>query len=151
MSTLSWQAGNAADCYITGRLVQGLISVNNPDYEPQRWQGTLLIFVMVLLLLVVNIWGHDFWPKVQNPIMIIHALAFCGVVIVLWVLAPKQDPKVVFTKFHNGGGWNTQGLSLMVGQISAIYALLGTFIPHSPLIEDKHVKVTMFLTMNGRI
>jgi len=47
MSTLSWQAGNAADCFLTGTIAQALIFVNNPDYEPQRWQGTLFVFAMV--------------------------------------------------------------------------------------------------------
>jgi hypothetical protein len=47
MSMLSWQAGNAADCFLTGTIAQALIVVNNPDYEPQRWQGTLFVFAMV--------------------------------------------------------------------------------------------------------
>lgn len=47
MSTLSWQAGNAADCFLTGTIAQALIVVNNPAYEPQRWEGTLFVFAMV--------------------------------------------------------------------------------------------------------
>jgi hypothetical protein len=47
MSTLSWQAGNAADCFLTGTIAQALIVVNNPGYQPQRWQGTLFVFAMV--------------------------------------------------------------------------------------------------------
>jgi hypothetical protein len=47
MSTLSWQAGNAADCLLTGTISQALIVVNNPSYEPQRWQGTLFVFATV--------------------------------------------------------------------------------------------------------
>jgi hypothetical protein len=47
VSTLSWQAGNAADCFLTGTISQALIVVNNPKYVPQRWEGTLLVFAMV--------------------------------------------------------------------------------------------------------
>lgn len=47
MSTLSWQAGHAADCFITGTLAQALIVVNKPGYQPQRWEGTLFVIAMV--------------------------------------------------------------------------------------------------------
>ncbi|KAL6712604.1 hypothetical protein ACN47E_000481 [Coniothyrium glycines] len=126
MSTLSWQAGNAADCFLTGTMAQALIVVNNPSYEPQRWQGTLFVFAMVLLVYIFNIWGHDLWPRVQNPLMILHALAFFAVVVTLWCLAPHRSARAVFTEFSNSGGWNNMGTSLMVGQISAIYSILGS-------------------------
>ncbi|KAL5388826.1 hypothetical protein PMIN03_005600 [Paraphaeosphaeria minitans] len=65
MSVLSWQAGNAADCFITGTLIQALIQVNDEKYDPKRWHGMLFTWAMVLVLYVVNIWGHDFWPRIQ--------------------------------------------------------------------------------------
>lgn len=54
MSTLSWQAGNAADCFLTGTISQALIQTNSPSYEPKRWQGTLLVFAMVRLKLCLQ-------------------------------------------------------------------------------------------------
>jgi amino acid transporter len=50
MSTLSWQAGNAADCFLTGTMAQALIVFNKPNYEPQKWQGMLIVFAMVCLV-----------------------------------------------------------------------------------------------------
>ncbi|XPS71073.1 hypothetical protein M3J09_003258 [Ascochyta lentis] len=141
MSTLSWQAGNAADCFLTGTIAQALLVVNDPEYEPQRWHGTLFVFAMVchrktrqqkvtdgqiFLVYALNTWGHDLWPRVQNGLMILHVLAFLAVVITLWCLAPHRTPRDVFTKLTNNGGWSSTGLSLMVGQISAIYSILGS-------------------------
>ncbi|KAF2856491.1 putative GABA permease [Plenodomus tracheiphilus IPT5] len=126
MSTLSWQAGNAADCFLTGTISQALLVVNDPEYDPKRWQGTLFVFAMVVLVYVLNVWGHDLWPRVQNPLMILHVLAFFAVVSTLWCLAPHRSAKAVFTEFSNDGGWPGIGLSLMVGQISAIYSALGS-------------------------
>jgi hypothetical protein len=63
MSTLSWQAGNAADSFLTGTMAQALIVFNKPDYEPQRWQGTLIVFAMVcfgLRMMVSLLTGHAF-------------------------------------------------------------------------------------------
>jgi amino acid transporter len=126
MSTLSWQAGNASGSFLTGTIIQALLVVNYPDYEPKAWQGTLFVFASVIVLCVVNIWASDIWARIQNGLLILHIIVFLAVIITLWVLAPHQSAKAVFTEFTNAGGWPTMGLSLMVGQITALYAMLGT-------------------------
>ena len=126
MSTLSWQAGNASGSFLTGTIVQALLVVNYPNYTPEAWQGTLLVFAMVLVLFIVNIWGASVWARVQNGLMVLHILFFLIVIIILWVMAPHQSAKAVFTEFTNEGGWSSMGLSVLVGQITAIYSLLGT-------------------------
>jgi amino acid transporter len=126
MSTLSWQAGNASGSYLTGTIIQALIVVNYPSYNPERWHGTLLVFAMVLILYIVNVWASDLWARVQNGLLIIHILGFLAVIITLWVMAPHQSAKAVFTEFSNSGGWSSTGLAVMVGQITAIYSLLGS-------------------------
>ena len=130
MSTLSWQAGNASGSFLTGTIVQALLVVNYPDYSPTAWQGTLFVFAMVLILFIVNIWGAPVWAGIQNGLMVLHILFFLVVIITLWVMAPHQSAKTVFTSFTNEGGWSSMGLSVMVGQITAIYSLLGT-VPFS--------------------
>jgi hypothetical protein len=126
MSTLSWQAGNASGSFLTGTIIQALVTVNYPDsYEAKPYQGTLLVFACVALIFSINFWGAHVWPYLQNGLMVLHILGFLTTVIVLWVCAPHQSAKAVFTEFTNEGGWPTMGLSLMVGQITAIFSLLG--------------------------
>jgi amino acid transporter len=124
MSTLSWQAGTASGSFLTGTIIQALIQINNPDYDPTAWQGTLLVFAMVLVLWVANTWGARDLPLIQNVLLIVHVFAFLAVIIVLWVMAPRNSAKVAFTQFTQEGGWSSMGLALMVGQISAIYGSL---------------------------
>ncbi|RDW56626.1 hypothetical protein BP5796_13091 [Coleophoma crateriformis] len=130
MSVCSWQAGNASGSYLTGTIVQALLQINNASYQPTnfeyQWQGTLFMFAMVLILYVFNVYLARLWPKVQNGLMLLHILGFLVVVIVLWVMAPHQSAKAVFTEFTNYGGWSSMGLSLMVGQITGIYSLVGS-------------------------
>ncbi|OAL24287.1 hypothetical protein AYO20_10714 [Fonsecaea nubica] len=123
-STLSWQAGTASGSFLTGTIIQALIQINNPDYEPTAWQGTLLVFAMVLVLFVANTWGARDLPLIQNVLLIVHVFGFFAVIIVLWVMAPRNSVKVAFTQFSNEGGWSSMGLALMIGQISAIYGSL---------------------------
>lgn len=124
MSTLSWQAGTASGSFLTGTVIQGLITVNHPDYDAKDWQGTLLIFAMVLIIFIFNIWGARVLPMFQNLLLILHVFGFSALIIILWVVARAQPAKAVFTQFTNDGGWSSMGLSLMVGQISAIYGSL---------------------------
>jgi choline transport protein len=124
MSTLSWQAGTAAGPFLVGTIIQALITVNNENYVPKNWQGTLLVWAATVPIFIINVWGSRAMPLIQNVMLGVHIFGFLAVVLTLWILAPRNTAEVVFTQFTNEGGWSTMGLSLMVGQISAIYGLI---------------------------
>ena len=128
MSVLSWQAGNASGSFLTGTIIQALLTVNYPDYEPKPYQGTLFVFACVLLIFFVNFYGAHIWPHLQNGLMVLHVLGFLITIIVLWVCAPHRTPRDVWLVFTSEGGWPTIGLSLMCGQITAVYSLLGNIL-----------------------
>jgi choline transport protein len=62
---------------------------------------------------------------IEGMVLILHLLGFFGVMIPLWVLAPRNPASMVFTQFENLGGWSSQGLSFMVGLLTSVYGLLG--------------------------
>ncbi|KAJ5579983.1 GABA permease [Penicillium hispanicum] len=127
MSVLAWQAGAASGSFLTGTIIQGLISVRDPAYEPQNWQGTLFVFAMVLVIYIFNVYAADLMPVLNNLLMILHVLSWAVILIVLWAMAPHRTAKAVFvTAWQNDGGWSTMGLSVMIGQISAIYGSLSS-------------------------
>ena len=128
MSTLSWQAGNASGSFLTGTIIQGLITVNNPNYVATNWQGTLFVFAMVSIVFVSNVWGARAVPGTQPFMLVLHVGGLLAIIITLLVKAEKTPAKVVFTEFTNEGGWSTMGLSLMVGQITSILGLTCMFI-----------------------
>ncbi|PCG90379.1 hypothetical protein PENOC_102330 [Penicillium occitanis (nom. inval.)] len=127
MSVLAWQAGSASGSFLTGTIIQGLISIRNPDYTPENWQGTLFVFAMILVIYVFNVYASNLMPILNNLLMILHILSWVVIVIVLWTMAPHQSAKTVFTHWENLGGWSSMGLSVMIGQISAIYASLSMY------------------------
>lgn len=122
MSTLSWQAGTASEPFLVGTLIQACAIVMYPDYAPTNWQGTLMVIAVTIVVWFLNIWGSRAMPLIQNIMLVIHVFGF--LIIVLWALAPRNTAKVTFTQFTNDGGWNSMGLSLMIGQISAIYGCI---------------------------
>ncbi|KAF4925178.1 Choline transport protein [Colletotrichum viniferum] len=56
---------------------------------------------------------------------VIHVVAFVAILIVLGVMAPKNTSSFVFTEFVNSSGWTNDGVSWLVGLISAVYPFLG--------------------------
>ncbi len=127
MSVLSWQAGAAAGVFLTGTLVQASASVVYPDYNPSNWRGTLFVIAITLIICAFNIWGTEVMPFFNNIMLVAHIFGFLLFVIVFWILSPRTTAEVTFTKFRNEGGWSSTGVSLMIGQISAIYACICEF------------------------
>ncbi|KAJ5677035.1 uncharacterized protein N7477_002668 [Penicillium maclennaniae] len=105
MSVLAWQAGTASGSYLTGTIIQGLISVRNPDYEPQNWQGTLFVFAMVLVIYIFNVYVSDSMEILSNLLMLLHVTSWAVILIILWAKAPHQSAEAVFaTQWENFGG-----------------------------------------------
>lgn len=106
-------------------MIQGLIVLNNQDYQPQRWQGTLLFYAVMLVGLIFNTYLVRYLPQIEGLILIIHIGGFLAVLIPLVYLAPHSNATEVFTRFENGGKWSSQGLSFFVGLVTGVYSFLG--------------------------
>ncbi|KAJ5278473.1 hypothetical protein N7524_004626 [Penicillium chrysogenum] len=124
MSVLAWQAGAASGSFLTGTIIQGLIALRDPSYEPQNWHGTMFVFAMIAVIYFFNVYAASWMPRIQNLLLALHLLCWVIIVVVLFAMAPHNSAKTVFTSFHNGGNWSTMGISLMIGQITAIYGSL---------------------------
>ncbi|KAM0345615.1 hypothetical protein ACHAPU_006268 [Fusarium lateritium] len=111
--------------FAAGLQAQALIIVNDSSYIPQRWQGMLFYWAFLVYGFVLNIWGHKFLPFTNTASGIIHITGFVAIVIVLGVMAPKNSASFVFAEVTNYSGWESQGVSWLVGLLSAVYPFLG--------------------------
>jgi choline transport protein len=91
-------------------------------------EGTLLAFFILIMTAFINIYGSKILPASQSLFMFLHVSVFITVIAVLWSRAEHVEAKYVFTSagFEFTGGWSKSGLSLMVGQMAAVYALICT-------------------------
>lgn len=127
-----------------GLLIQGIITLNEPSYTPQRWQGTLFVFASIIGMSAFNIFAAKQLALAESVFVAFHVLAFFPIIITLLALAPKQTAAAVFTQFtDNGAGWPTTGVAVLVGQVSAMFAVLGSdSVAHmSEEVEDAGVVV----------
>jgi hypothetical protein len=127
LCAITWQTSLAGCAYIAGTLVQGLIIQNlGTAYNFQRWHGSLLTLVFILLAIVFNTFLARKLPLLEVLFVIFHIL---GVVIFIpvWVFSPRRDVQggSPLIEFYNAGGWVSNGLATMVGTIAPVAGLIG--------------------------
>ncbi|THC91345.1 hypothetical protein EYZ11_009183 [Aspergillus tanneri] len=117
----------ALDAYLVGTIIQGMISLNNESYSPTRWQGTLLVVAAAIGMSLFNIFAAKHLPLAEGIFVTCHFFAFFPVIVTLLVLAPKVKAVDVFTGFTDyGAGWPDISLTVMVGQVSSMFVVLGS-------------------------
>ncbi|KAL9113469.1 MAG: hypothetical protein Q9227_002510 [Pyrenula ochraceoflavens] len=125
-NVLGWQAIAAIGGYLASSLIQGLIVLNKPDFDPAKWQLTLLIWATVVFAVFINTVLSRFLPKIEGMILILHVMAFFAILVPLVYMSPHNSANTVFTTFLNQGDWPTTGLSFMVGLLVPANVLLGS-------------------------
>ena len=116
--------------------MQGLLILNYPNYDYQRWHGTLLFYAVLAFALFINTYLGRLLPQIESMMLLFHVLGFFGILIPLVYLAPHQPANEVFTTFLNTGDWSSNGLSFFVGLITAMDSFPGGH-------EIKHCKTLL--------
>lgn len=122
---LGWQAGIAGQSFSVGSQIQGLIALNNPTYVPQAWHSTLLAIGVVSICVIVNTFLVRKLPLIEGFVLILHVFGFFGVLIPLWIFAPKAPSSEVWTGLQNNAGWTSNGLAFLVGLTTSVNSLIG--------------------------
>ncbi|KHN94793.1 choline transport protein [Metarhizium album ARSEF 1941] len=120
-----WQGACASVGFLTGTMIQGLVIFTIPSYEPQPYQGTLLLWIVVFLAVLCNTVLSAHLPKLEGMLLIVHILGFFAIIIPLGIFGTHGDASTVFTTFHNGGNWSTQVLSSFVGVVGVVFSFAG--------------------------
>ena len=115
----------ASVSYICGTLVQGLIIITHPSYDPKPWHAVLLFWAAIGFAVFVNAVIGRLLPRVEGFILVVHILGFFAVILPLIFFGSHQDAAEVFTTFLNKGHLHTKGLSFMVGIVGTAFPFLG--------------------------
>ncbi|MCJ1300433.1 hypothetical protein MMC08_003230, partial [Hypocenomyce scalaris] len=54
LTSIAWVAALATGSIFVGTILQGLIILDNPNYEPHQWHGTLLCWAVLTVAVFVN-------------------------------------------------------------------------------------------------
>ncbi|KAI1914087.1 hypothetical protein LOZ12_002996 [Ophidiomyces ophidiicola] len=121
----AWVSLLAGVANTTANMIQGLITVNYPNYVPERWHLTLIIFAILIVEGLMNM--YTFWliPWVELIAGILHIVLFVVFVVVLVALAPRHSPSFVFTKEASSSDWNNKFVSWNLGLLTPTWGFVG--------------------------
>ncbi|KAL8934686.1 MAG: hypothetical protein Q9216_005781 [Gyalolechia sp. 2 TL-2023] len=122
---IGWQGAIVGLSFVAGTIVQGLITLNNPNYEPQQWHGTLLVIAAVVIAIAINTLLAKSLPMAEFLILFLHVAGLFAIIIPLLVMAPKNNARVALIEITNSGGWSTTGTSFMVGLLTVLGSMMG--------------------------
>lgn len=125
LTSLAWIATIATETIFLGTMIEGLISLNNPDFAQQRWQNTLLAWASVAGTFFINVVVPNILPRFEIFMLVLHLAGFVAITATLLALSPKKSADFVFHTSLNEGGWPSQGLSYCVGFIGNIATFVG--------------------------
>ncbi|OTA98288.1 hypothetical protein M426DRAFT_116777 [Hypoxylon sp. CI-4A] len=125
LTSLAWIATLAVGSIFTGTIIQGLIILNYPEYEPKNYHGTFLAWAVIAVSVFVNTVVAGLLPIFEGLVLLIHVLAFIALLITVVYLSPHGSAEDVFFRVLNEGGWSTQGLSFCVGFIGNVATFVG--------------------------
>ncbi|KAK4869883.1 hypothetical protein LT330_005607 [Penicillium expansum] len=101
----AWISTLAGVANTTATMIQGLASVNYPEYEPKQWHITLIIVGMLIVEALMNM--YTFWliPWIEMLAGILHICLLIVFLVVFTALAPRHTPEFVFLHAQSTSGW----------------------------------------------
>lgn len=146
----TWHSFLAVTAWVSTASTQTLAKLTHPDYKPERWQQTLMIFATMLICLVFNVHLGRYLPKVESLVLMLHVFGYVVVIFVLLYLTENKTPSsVVWGEFIDGGGFGSVGLSFLVGTVSTLLPLIGIDAAAHLAEEVQNASKTVPITMIG--
>ncbi|KAF2726797.1 amino acid permease-like protein [Polyplosphaeria fusca] len=127
LTVLGWIAALTSVSYFVADLILNLIQLSDGDFSRTGWQGTFLVWALLLIAVVINVFVSSALPAIEVVVLIVHILGFFGILIPLVYLTPSHNSaETVFTNFQNSGGWSSQALAFFIGLQGNALAFVGT-------------------------
>ena len=126
ITLFAWIATFTQVAFLEGGIVQGLAIQCNPSYIPERWQGTLIAWAVIVLPLLCNIFARKILVQLELVAGVANVVFFFIIVIILGALVPRSPASFVFgTTFTGFSGWKSPGIQWCIGLLSAAFPLQG--------------------------
>lgn len=126
LTSLAWIATVATETLFAGTMVQGVIALDYPDYNIERWHGTLLTWAVICGCIFVNVVIPAWLPRFEVFILVFHIVGFFAILVTLLVMTPELGSNAsVWLTSLNEGGWPTQGVSYCVGFLGNVATFVG--------------------------
>lgn len=109
-----------------------MVVLADPTYELVRWRGTLLMWAVAIIPIIINIFARRVLGGIEVAAGIMHVVFLPVTIAVFVILAPRNPNEFVWETFVGGlSGWQDFGVVFSVGLLGVITPLTGMSL-HSP-------------------
>lgn len=106
-------------------MIQGLASANHPNYEAKPWHLTLIIFAMLIVEALMNMYAFSLIPWIELMAGVLHVCLFVIFLVVLVALAPRHSAEFVFLRTQSMSGWKSDFASWNIGLLTPVWGFVG--------------------------
>lgn len=117
----------AGGSFVAAEMIQAVMVLNINGYEPLRWHGAMLYWMVILIATLVNILGIRVFPHIETAAFVCHICFFFVLLVPLVYLSPRSTAHFVFTDFENTSGWNNNGVSWCLGLLTSAWCFVGEY------------------------
>lgn len=125
-AAVGWVSGIPACAQMLSSLVIGMVLLVNPEAKiGALWHVTLIMFLWLLLMVGFNIFLAKYLPLAESIVLVLHVVAFLAFFTLFWATAERTPAREAFTTWTDGGGWNSMGVSALVGLSTPLWCFIG--------------------------
>ncbi|KAK1140016.1 hypothetical protein N8T08_010925 [Aspergillus melleus] len=126
VTVFSWAALVCISPYFIGTEIEGMVVLGHPEYEAKRWHGTLLMWAVVLIPIVINVFARRVLAVIEVVAGIMHVVFLPVTIATFVILAPRNPDAFVWDTFVSGlSGWQNPGVVFSVGLLGVLTPLSG--------------------------
>ncbi|KAF2092918.1 amino acid transporter [Rhizodiscina lignyota] len=126
ITVFAWCVGVGGPPAICAQILTSLASFTHADYDPKAWHTMMIMWGMIIIGLVANLW----FRRILNAFEIVggtlHVVFFFISIIVLLVTARKSSSEFVWTTVVTGvSGWQNSGVCVGLGLLTTAFSVSG--------------------------
>ena len=121
----AWVSLLAGVANTTATTIQGLAITNYPNYVPERWHLTLIIFAILIVEGLMNMYTFQLIPWIELLAGVLHIILFIIFLVVFVALSPRHTPEYVFLTTQAQSGWNNTFVSWNIGLLTPTWGFVG--------------------------
>jgi len=121
----AWVSVLAGVANTSAYMLQSLIAANNPEYVPEAFHVTLIIFALLIFMGLMNMFTWFLIPWFELAAGILHIVLFVIFVVVFVTLSPRKSADFVFLRSASQTGWNNPFISFNLGLMTPTWGFVG--------------------------
>ncbi|KAF2679390.1 amino acid transporter [Lentithecium fluviatile CBS 122367] len=126
ITVFAWICSCTSNPALISNILIGLATFNHPEYVPERWHVTLIMWALTLFPFFANFWFRKLLKPVEAVGAICHVVFFIVSIITLAVKAKHSTVEYVFhTLTHDVSGWQNPVVAWGLGLLTVTYPLTG--------------------------